>query len=257
MHGLKKISSNPINLHYEMKGEGEVLLFLHGLGSSVEDWSYQLDYFSADYRVMACDLRGHGKSERPATYSIELMARDVEALLDRLQIDSVCIIGISLGGMVAQELALRAPLRVNRLVLVNTMPYYPKPLWALLKRGWLLRFRGLDGMAAYLGPRLFPRPELAVVRSACMARFMQNDIRAYCGASMAVLRWSARKRLSELGMPVTLIASTKDYWPPSEKRKAFRTVPNLRVLELPEAHHLAPVECPEPFNALLARALTN
>jgi len=92
---------NDIELYYETAGEGEPLLLLHGLGSSVRDWERQIPEMAKSYRVIACDVRGHGRSEKPpGPYSMSQFARDVAGLLRALDIPSVHICGLSIGGMI-------------------------------------------------------------------------------------------------------------------------------------------------------------
>src|SRR5690349_17167122 len=95
---------NNVQLYYELDGDDSkpVVLFLHGLGSSVRDWEYQVTHFAQNYRVLLIDMRGHGRSEKPAgPYSMRQWAADVVALLDHLKIDKAHVVGLSMGGMIA------------------------------------------------------------------------------------------------------------------------------------------------------------
>ena len=95
-----------IRLYYEDFGEGEPLLFIHGLGSSTRDWENQVRYFSDRYRVVVPDLRGHGNSEKPpGPYSIPLFADDIAELITTLDLAPTHVVGLSLGGFVASQLA--------------------------------------------------------------------------------------------------------------------------------------------------------
>src|SRR5690348_13398274 len=100
--GMPKISANGIEVYHEVQGEGEPLLFIHGLGSGTRDWEYQVEHFSRSFRVIAYDLRGHGQSEKPAgPYTVPLFAADASALLAALDVSSAHVVGVSLGGGVA------------------------------------------------------------------------------------------------------------------------------------------------------------
>ena len=100
--------ANGIRLRYETWGVGSTpLVLIHGLGSSADDWFLQLPAFAPHYLCVAVDLRGHGLSDKPAgRYSVGLFAADVAALLRELDLVPAHILGLSLGGMVAQQLAI-------------------------------------------------------------------------------------------------------------------------------------------------------
>ncbi|MGL6632879.1 alpha/beta fold hydrolase [Aeromonas veronii] len=99
-------------------GEGPLLLLLHGLGSSSLDWQAQIERFSEHYRVVALDLRGHGQSMQEGPFDVATLAADVVNWLDE-QPEPAWVVGLSLGAMVALELALQLPHKVQGLVLVN------------------------------------------------------------------------------------------------------------------------------------------
>ena len=115
---MPKIKVQDIHLYYEMQGEGYPLLLIRGLGSNADHWYCQIQEFSSRYCVVSFDNRGIGRSEKPdGPFSISTMARDTVGLMDAIGISKAHILGISMGGMVAQEVALRYPHRVNGLVL--------------------------------------------------------------------------------------------------------------------------------------------
>ncbi len=109
-----------MNLCYEVAGQGDPLVLIHGLGSSARDWQYQIDFFVPFYKVIAPDLRGYGRSDKPrGPYSVSLFARDIAELITSLSIAPCHLAGISLGGMVALQLAVDSPEIVRSLTLVN------------------------------------------------------------------------------------------------------------------------------------------
>src|SRR5512135_954239 len=120
---MATLRANGINLYYESTGQGQPLVFIHGLGSSTRDWEYQIPTFSQNYQVIAFDLRGHGQSAKPAgPYSMKMYAADLAGLLAGLGVKSAHLVGISLGGAVAFQFALDYPAAVKTLTIVNSGP---------------------------------------------------------------------------------------------------------------------------------------
>jgi len=112
---------NGINICYEIYGDGEPVLLVHGFGSKKESWIAQTQPLAEYFKVIRFDNRGAGKSDRPETpYTMEVFADDINGLLDFLKIEKTHIIGWSLGGMIVQNMVLKYPHRVNKMVLINT-----------------------------------------------------------------------------------------------------------------------------------------
>ncbi|RMF57426.1 MAG: alpha/beta fold hydrolase [Calditrichaeota bacterium] len=135
------IHVNDVDLYYEIHGQGSPLVLIGGLGVGVWFWEYQLPAFSSYFRTIIFDNRGVGKSSKPpGPYSIEQMTVDLVALLDHLNIPKTHVLGFSLGGYIALELAISSPERVDRLILAgtsaggkNATPMAPEVLQLLLK----------------------------------------------------------------------------------------------------------------------------
>ncbi|HEX2772657.1 MAG TPA: alpha/beta hydrolase [Micromonosporaceae bacterium] len=102
------------------------MVLLHALGEDAHSWDVVVDEFARAFRVFAIDLRGHGESDRPGVYSFELMRDDVLAVLDRLGLNRVTMVGHSMGGIVAYLIAEREPHRIDRLILEDTPPPFPR-----------------------------------------------------------------------------------------------------------------------------------
>lgn len=120
---MPKAKINGININYEVHGHGEPLVLIMGGICEHRGWMFQTCAFKKYYRVITFDNRGIGKSDRPGgcvAYSMKIMADDVVGLMDHLGIEKAHVLGVSLGGMIAQVLAINYPDRINKLILAST-----------------------------------------------------------------------------------------------------------------------------------------
>src|SRR5262245_12030207 len=115
---MPKVRANGIDVYYEESGSGEPLLLIIGFGGDHQAWAFQVPAFAERYRVITFDNRGSGQSSVPdATYTTKMMADDAVGVLDALGIEQAHVLGVSMGGMIAQEIALNHPRRVKSLQL--------------------------------------------------------------------------------------------------------------------------------------------
>lgn len=251
------VSVNGIRLRYETWGVGETsLLLLHGLGSSADDWFLQLPAFAPHYRCIAVDLRGHGLSDKPVgAYSMPLFAADVVGLLRALGGAPAHVLGLSLGGMVAQQLALMAPELVRSLILLNTLPGLWPPTRGIarlavrrLAAPW--RPRTMAQQAARVVADLFPRPEHATLKAQAEARLAANAPAAYQRATRAILTFRPGAALSRITCPILIVAGTADrVVPPVYQGRLRRTLPHAQFVAIPGGGHACNIEYPEVVNA--------
>lgn len=118
---MTSVLTNDIMTYYEIHGQGEPLVLIHGAGASHDMWKPQVEHFSEEYQVVTYDVRGHGQSQgSDSNYSCELFADDLRALLNHLEIDRPIVCGLSLGGMIAQEYAVKYLDGLRALVLADT-----------------------------------------------------------------------------------------------------------------------------------------
>ena len=151
---------NDISLYYEDIGSGRPLLLFHGLTSSSAMFYREIGFFRTKRRIIALDSRGHGHSAKPDSYTLDDHIEDAAALLDHLGLESVDVIGISMGSYIAQGLAARRPDRVRKLLLVATKSYGEQSSMAELFERRAEEFNGLsiqdklDKAQAYMFHRL-------------------------------------------------------------------------------------------------------
>lgn len=248
--------SNGVDLYYESCGAGEPLLLLHGLGSSTRDWEMQVGQFAQHYRVIACDMRGHGRSSKPpGPYSMRAFAQDTAALLTALGTVPAHVVGLSMGGMIAFELALHFPEILKSLTVVNSYPEMrvetPAEYFQMWQRFLILDLLGMRKMGEVLSKRLFIKPGQAELRRMFVERWAENDKQAYKASLRAILGWDVEGRLGEIRCPVLVIASDGDYMPLEDKRNYVAKIPNARLAVIEDARHAVTVEKPEQFNRFL------
>lgn len=243
-------------LYFEDHGQGTPLLLVHGLGSSIRDWEYQIPLLSRSHRIIAIDVRGHGRSDKPReAYSMAQFAADVAALIKHLSLDRVHLIGISMGGMIAFQLAVDHPHLLHSLTIVNSTPEVKaKSLsdwWQLGKRWSLSRLLSLETIGKGLGRILFPRPEQAELRQKIEQRWPQNDKRAYLASLDAIIGWSVWERLGNITCPTLVISGDRDYTPVAHKQRYVEQLPNARLVVIEQSRHATPMDQPDQFNTTL------
>ena len=256
---------NQAVLYYESIGEGEPLLFIHGLGSSISDWENQIPYFGAHYRVVALDLRGHGNSDKPpGPYSSRLFADDIAALIASLDIGPVNVVGLSLGGFIACQLAVDHSDLVRTLIVVNSVPGLPRDTVrdryrirsTLLVRQLIAHLFGMRALGRFLGKKLFPRPDQEELRQTFIDRWAENDKHAYLSSLATVPTWNLEHRLSSISCPTCLISGEHDFFPLALKEEYAEKMPDARLVVIPNSGHFTPLDEPERFNEALMEFLS-
>lgn len=253
---MPKQRINDIELHYKVSGAGEPVLFIHGLGSSADDWEMQAPFFSKQFRTIAFDLRGHGQSQKPkGPYSMSLFAKDAAELIKSLRVDSVHTVGISLGGMIAFQLAVDSPELVKSLVIVNSSPEAVvrtmADRWNMFLRFAIVRLLGMRKMGEVLSKRLFPKDEQTSLREMFVERWATNDVRAYSDTLRAIVGWSVADRIGEIKAPTLVVAADQDYTSVSSKKAFVSNMRNAELIVIEDSRHAVPVEKPDEFNRVV------
>ena len=240
-------------LAYRFDGaEGAPVLVLSAsLGTTLEMWDPQVPAFAARFRVLRYDTRGHGASDAPpGAYSMDRLGRDVVELLDALGLDRVHFCGLSLGGMTGQCLGVRAPDRIDRLVLANTAAHVGPP------SGWQQRIDtvtrdGMEPIAALLVERWFTPDfrarcpdEVERIRSMLLAA----EPAGYAGCCAAIRDMDLRPTAPLIARPALVIAGSRDPATPIDRARELAASLEVesRLVELDSAH-LSNVEQADAF----------
>lgn len=247
-----------VGLFVRSRGAGLPVLLVHGLGSSGRDWEPQIDALvAAGRRVVVPDLRAHGRSGRPGPpYGPELLADDLGELVAGLDLGPVDVVGISLGGMVALELAARHPGLVSSVVAINTPTDLrirtPRHLGKLLLRLLVPYLFGMGAMARLLARRLFPEPGQEALRAIFVERWLGNDRRTWVRMLLAMVGWSVADLLPRIEQPVLALCAEHDYFPLVAQQRWVTRLPRGRMRVIPGGHHAVTAELPEEVNRVLA-----
>ena len=261
-----------LKLHYldHNPSGAQTVLLLHGLGVNSASWQLQLPALAqAGFRALVPDVRGFGASQHPAGNTglpqpgVGGLAADIVHLLDAIprQNPRVHLVGISMGGVLALQIALDRPELVEKLVLVNTFarlrPRSPR-VWAFfLLRFVLAHSLGISVQARAAAGRLFPQPEQEALRQAFIDQCLQADPRSYRAAMRSLARFDARARLAEIQAPTLVVTGENDATVPPEIQAALaRGIPGARQEIIPGAGHAVTAERPSQFNQILIHFLS-
>ena len=249
--------SGGIRVHYESQGSGPgTVVMLHGLGSRGEDWLLQFPVLTPRWRVLAPDLRGHGRSGLSSGWpSVADLAGDVARLMEAQSAAPAHLVGLSLGGAAALQLTLDHPGMIRSLTLVNTFPRL-RPAPGGLGRGMirmaLLAFGPMAWVGRWVASGLFPDEDQKLLRNSAAARIAGNPRRAYLQAAAAVARFDVSSRLGEIAVPALIVAGERDATVPmSAKLELAHGIAGARLEVIPGSGHATPLDAPEAFNALL------
>jgi 3-oxoadipate enol-lactonase len=240
-------------LAYRLEGaEGmPVILFINSIATTMQMWEENLPDFTNKYRVLLYDLRGHGASDAPAEpYSIDRLGYDVLEMLDELSIGKVHVVGLSLGGLVAQWLGIYAPSRVSKLVIANSFAYLAprEERDELIKK---LHSSADMSEFATMFIRNWFSPEALEERGPRITAF-ENDIltmqpHGLAGALAAVRDTDFRRPITLIENPTLLIGGEHDKVTTlSLSRDIAATIPNARLVTMP-TFHLSNVQFPRDF----------
>jgi 3-oxoadipate enol-lactonase len=258
-----RIEANGIQINTEISGKKDAptVVLSHSLSSGMVMWGPQLEALEPHYRVVRYDMRGHGKSDVPeGAYSLDMLATDVVRLLDALGMDRVHFVGLSIGGMIGQCLALTYGDRFKSLVLCDTAAVISdeaRPLFEERKR--MAMEQGMKVLVDETLARWFTAPYLKANPPAVdMIRnqILATPVAGYLGCSDAILGLDFTDRLKEIELPTLIMVGEEDPGTPVAASEAIHErIPNAMLKILPSAAHLSNIEQAEAFNAYLLEFL--
>jgi len=247
---------NDLRLEYTDQGTGTPLVLLHAFPLNRTMWAPQIDPFSAHFRTIAIDLRGHGGSSQGHTpFTLDELATDIKDLLDQLTIRQAIFVGLSMGGYILMAFYRLYPDRVKALVLADTRAQ------ADTAEGRAGRFemirtaetQGANAIAGIMTPRLLSartiktNPDLV---GTVRAMIIHNPVETIVADLRAMAeRPDSVPLLAQIARPTLLLVGALDQGtPPSDARFMADRIPDAQVTVLPDAAHLSNLEKPQAFN---------
>jgi 3-oxoadipate enol-lactonase len=244
-------------LHYVVNGAGPPVVFSHGLGLDLHMWDAVSASIAGRWTVVRYDTRSHGQSDLVRTpFTLDDLVDDAVRLIDELTYERVSWVGLSLGGMIGQGLAIRHPERIARLVVANAASTYPEEL----RRGWFERARtarsdGMPALADLILRRSFSPAFLASGHDA-VSRLRQTvlavDAQGYAACCEAIASLDYQRQLGRIRCPALVICGDADEPVPISWAQAMNdAIPGAELAVMSGAGHLSAVEYPERFTGLL------
>ncbi|MFT5133916.1 MAG: pimeloyl-ACP methyl ester carboxylesterase [Gammaproteobacteria bacterium] len=264
------ITVNCVELYYEERGSGPVMLWAHGLGQTMKDWDELMSHFEDRYRVIAYDARGHGRSQildHEDNYSQDLMIEDMLALLDTLEVDKVIVGGHSMGANVALNFAMRHPERCHAVIPVAIGTGSTEPAKWKLYWGKLARLAEEEGIDAYVeGLRETPAWDRALSHPLIGERVTQSESANAPQAIANIIRGIQRKRpsiyeledkLKALAVPTLVIFSEGDTPVVDCSKYLSKSIPGAKLAEIPASSHWIQLEMPDAFHKVVEEFVRN
>jgi 3-oxoadipate enol-lactonase len=250
-----KAKVNGTELYYEVSGKRDTswLVFSHSLACSTRMWDPTIAAFKDQYCILNYDMRGHGQSAAPSgPYTLDMLADDVLGLMKECKIERCTFVGLSIGGMIGQTLALRQTKHFEKMVLADTG--HTQPPEAIKQWEERIRIANTQGMKA-LVPSTMERWFTPSFRESAPAKKIADIIAAtpvngFVGCGQAIMKLNTTARLKEIKVPVLAITGESD-GAAGGTRYIGENVPGAKFVSIAQAAHIANVEQPEKFNQAL------
>jgi pimeloyl-ACP methyl ester carboxylesterase len=258
---MPSVKVNGIQIYYEEHGNGQPILLIQGLGYPSGMWFMQIPALSRHFQTIVFDNRGVGKTDKPdEEYTVRLMASDAAELLRSLKVPKAQVVGVSLGGYIAQELALNHPDLVDRLVLMATSCGSPRYL-ELTKALWdeIAKLAGLPpeeiirkGMSFAVTEKFYRDFPEMIERSVGIRMENLQPLYAFTRQSAAAMNFDSRDRAHLIRQPTLILAGVQDrVMPLVLTEELAKKIPQAQFKRFPNAAHLLFLEEADSVNQAL------
>lgn len=253
---------NGIDINYIDVGVGNVVVLLHGLGSSNKDWDLQIPVLSQYFRVIAPDFRAHGQSTRvPKFQGVNYMKEDVFSLLESLEIQKASFVGFSMGGAVAFQMAIDYQDLVDKLVIINSGPDFnnvnDSGVDILAERTKIIKEKGFKTLASKISEGMFPLESQKQWRKEFEERIMNNDEDAYLQTFGELMKWGIGDQVSKIEHPTLVVASDQDYTSLEYKKIYANKMNNSKLVVIKNSRHGVVLDGAQQLNDHILKFLLN
>jgi 3-oxoadipate enol-lactonase len=245
---------NGININYAIEGDGEPLVMIAGFGVDQSVWKPQVSAFKEYYQVITFDNRGVGKSDKPeGSYSAVLMAEDAIQLMDSLKIEHAHILGLSMRGLIAQEIAVNYPKRVIKLILVSTWACQDNQANGLtpnmLEATKLTPRQGFKCLLGACFNKIFYRFIIVPLLKFRTRRMKKPEIKGLEGQVKCVKAFDSLDKLPLIKAPTLVLTGTKDkVVKPESSTTISPKIPNAKLVKIEKGSHAVCMEMSKIFN---------
>ena len=242
------------DMHVRVAGTGPALVFCHGFTTTGEFWREQIGAFSHDHRVVVPDLPGHGRSAYPRKrrYTIDAYVADLALLFDKLHLGDAILVGLSMGGTIAQRFALAHGSRLRALVLVGATPHGLGPDVSVNNVLQAIDHLGVAAASQAVIDRSFGSVASAELVAFAREQVAQTPEFVAREAIISLNEADSRLQLASLALPTLVVCGEEDaITPPAESHALAAGIPGATLQMVPGAAHFPMLEQPERFNAVL------
>lgn len=262
---MPKAKANGIEIHYETSGSGKALVLISGLGYPLWQWHKMVPYLAEQFRVISFDNRGVGQTEKPAgPYTAQMLAADTAGLLEALSIEKAAIMGHSMGGFIAQAMALDFPEKVSELILCSTnfggpnhVPVTPEAFAVLSDTASDPLTRFTNGLKVSTAPGWADaHPEVVKAwvdwRVANPVEPVPYQAQMAIGLELMTEEAAFENKLPNISVPTLILFGAYDKVVPPENAELLqKRVRGSRIAIIPDAGHFFPIEVPEAASQIV------
>lgn len=244
-------------LYWKVDGRDDApaLVLLNSIGTDMDLWDGVLPHLRDDFALLRIDTRGHGASAaEPGDYALEMLAQDILSVADAAGFDRFSVAGVSLGGMIGMELALRAPGRIDRLVPICTSATMDAASWS--DRIATVRREGMAAIADLAMGRFLSDAADPAIFEAVRRQLLTMDAEGYAGCGAAIRDMDLAGRIAAIACPTLVVTGTRDASTPfaGHGEHLLARIADARHESL-DAAHLAPLEAPDALARVIAAFL--
>ena len=256
---MENIRINSVNLNIDIKGQGQPLILIHGVGGEMSQWDSEIDRLSQNFKTIRMDCRGHGQSDKPENYTIQDHILDVLGLMDFYKIEKASLFGVSMGSYIGQGVAIYAPERIEKLILTS-----PKSngLTTSIQRIVSENPKEFEGLKSqhemFLALLKYIAYDPETLKK--YINILESNLtpEQFLSANKALAGFDFRKVLHKIKAKTLVISGKYDNLnPPSEGKQCASLIPNATFIEMQYSGHVPVFEEPEIYNKIIDDFLTN